>query len=253
MGFINYTNYSKEEDLKRLRFVVEAANLFPHAPANVIEIGCGNGNMSYQLARSGHRVIGIDVSEESVRTAREQFQCENLEFRCMAAEEITPDRKFDVILCSEVLEHLYEPLPVLKTISGMMHAGSILILTVPNGKGPRERLITKPVQRMRSNNNLAWKFTSKIKSALGYQGTTVQSSNHSLDHIQFFTLSQLHHMAGECNLTITGLRAANFMESTFPVSLLTRFIHPLQKFDCFIADYLPVTWSSGFYMTLKKV
>ena len=134
----------------------------------------------------------------------------------------------------------------------MMHKDSILILTVPNGKGPRETLVTRPIQKMQKKNSLTWKLVSKFKSSLGYKGITIQSSNHSLEHVQFFSLKQIRSMADECGLEVTKIRAANFVESVFPFSLITRIFRPMQKFDCFVADLLPVTWSSGFYLNLKK-
>lgn len=72
---------------------------------------CGLGGMSLQLAQAGAFVHGIDISDESVKTARELLAHEGLgrrsAFQVMDAEKLTfPDRMFDVIVCSGVLHHL---------------------------------------------------------------------------------------------------------------------------------------------------
>ncbi len=253
MPFVNYTKYRQAEDIKRLKFVQNAVEGTHAVKAEILEVGCGNGNMSYQLASLGHSVLAIDVDASSILAAKKDFTAENLEYRLSSAEELSAEKRFHVVLCSEVLEHLYNPLPVLNTMAGMLRPDSILILTVPNGKGPRERLITKPIQRMRRENNFLWKIISRMKGIFGYTGKTIQSSNHSLEHIQFFTLSQLRQMTKASGLEIVTLKPANFIEKVFPFSLITRFIKPLQQFDCWLADYLPVTWSSGFYMVLRRI
>ena len=63
----------------------------------------------------------------------------------------------------------------------------VLIVTVPNGKGPREVFVTKPTQNLRRKNNWMWRLIKSIKRIFGYGGTTVQSSADDLTHIQFFT------------------------------------------------------------------
>lgn len=72
---------------------------------------CGLGGMSLQIARSGAFVHGIDISEESVRTAGELMARNGLASRAhmqvMDAECLSfPARTFDVIVCSGVLHHL---------------------------------------------------------------------------------------------------------------------------------------------------
>jgi 2-polyprenyl-3-methyl-5-hydroxy-6-metoxy-1,4-benzoquinol methylase len=253
MKFVNYTQYKQAEDIKRLKFVQNAVTDIQSDKADILEVGCGNGNMSYQLARLGHQVLAIDADISSILYARKNFSAPGLEYAVSTAEELESERQFRIVLCSEVLEHLYEPVPVLKTMVRMLRPDSILILTVPNGKGPRERLITKPILRMRRQNNLTWKIISLLKRVFGYTGKTIQSSSHSLDHVQFFSLNQINEMTKACGLEIITLKPANFIEKVFPFSLVTRFIFPLQQFDCWLADYLPVTWSSGFYMVLRRI
>jgi 2-polyprenyl-3-methyl-5-hydroxy-6-metoxy-1,4-benzoquinol methylase len=243
--------YSKCEDLKRLKFIQDRIQKLGKA-LDILEIGCGNGNICFQVAHLGHQVLGIDLSEESIHYANEHFRWPNLTYKTIAAEDISGQSLYDVIICSEVLEHLYEPDKVLSQISRMLKPNGITIVTVPNGKGPRERLITRPIQKLRKNGGILWKLTSSLKAMLGYKGTTIQSNASSLEHIQFFSLTSLRNLAQNAGFQLIEIRPANFIEAIFPLSLITKVIKPLQKLDCRFADVLPVTWSSGFYTVMAK-
>ncbi|HAW57842.1 MAG TPA: hypothetical protein DCX03_02305 [Bacteroidales bacterium] len=252
MTFINYTHYTMAEDLKRLKYILDKVSSLNSKPLRILEVGCGSGNICYQLAREGHYALGIDVDEGSIQQAKKDFQWKGLEYQQVAAEEIEPNRIFDVIICSEVLEHLYQPLPVMKTIGRMLANEGLFIVTVPNGRGPCELFVTRPVQWIKRNTKILWKILSFFKKSLGYKSFTVQSNNFSLEHVQFYTIRQLTQMAQKSELKIIDIHPACFLEKVFPFSLLTRHSSTLQKLDCHLADLLPLNFSSGFFITLVK-
>lgn len=251
MEFVNFTKYTKCEDLKRLKFIQNQVEKIK-PPLQILEVGCGNGNICYQIAHLGHQVVGIDLSKESIDYANEHFAMPNLSYKTLPAESIDGHSLYDVIICSEVLEHLVEPSKVLTQIFRMLKPNGIAIITVPNGKGPRERLITRPIQNLRKSDGLLWKITTRFKTLLGYKGTTIQSNAVSLEHIQFFSLTSLHELAKNAGFQIIEIQAANFIEAVFPISLLTKPFKLLQQLDCYIADKLPIAWSSGFYTVMAK-
>ncbi|QWV91952.1 class I SAM-dependent methyltransferase [Geomonas oryzisoli] len=77
----------------------------------VLDYCCGLGAMSLQMAQKGGIVYGIDISDESVKTAEAEAKkagvADRTNFSVMDAEELQfPDNTFDVILCSGVLHHL---------------------------------------------------------------------------------------------------------------------------------------------------
>lgn len=78
-----------------------------HKDDCVIDIGCGNGAVAYDVANTcGAQVVGIDFNENSIKTASEQYQHPRLEFHVGDALEALPDGKFSVVILSNVLEHL---------------------------------------------------------------------------------------------------------------------------------------------------
>ncbi len=250
--FNNVTEYRQAEDLKRLGYILEKIETIQRKPLNILEVGCGNGNICYQLAYEGHKVKGIDLDEASIAYGNSHFKHENLHFEVKAAEDLINGHTYDVIICSEVLEHLYQPLNVLKTITRLLSDNGTLIVTTPNGIGPRELLVTRPFQWVKHHSRLLFKLITFIKKMMGYKGTTIQSSSYSLEHVQFLHLKDLKKIAQECGLKITCISPACFIEKVFPFSLITKLSVRLQWMDCKIADLLPITMSSGFLITLEK-
>jgi 2-polyprenyl-3-methyl-5-hydroxy-6-metoxy-1,4-benzoquinol methylase len=160
--------------------------------------------------------------------------------------------QYDAVICSEVLEHLHDPSTLLHTIYMTLKEEGILIVTVPNGRGPRELFVTRPTLKARESAGL-WKVITKIKKILGFSGTTIQSHADNLDHVQFFTLKALYKLAARNHFTITCIAKTNFVEDVFPFSLFTKRSKALQKFDCMVAEWLPPGFTGGFNTIWKKV
>lgn len=72
----------------------------------VLDIGCGNGALSYDIAKKAKKVIGIDLNEKNISFAKERYSGENIEYICGNALSDLPDETFDVVVLSNVLEHI---------------------------------------------------------------------------------------------------------------------------------------------------
>jgi len=94
----------------RIDFIME--NLTPHNP-KILDVGCGGGILSEALAKTGAQVTGIDLSQASIKTARQHAQTQGLqiEYRYENVEEFTQKHagNFDAVTCMEMLEHVPEP------------------------------------------------------------------------------------------------------------------------------------------------
>lgn len=245
--------YNRIADRKRLDFI--SASLEGKIPPDgvVLDVGCGNGVISRHLGRQGYNVLGIDVSEKTIQTARSLNDLPNVKFEVISAENLVAQGNlYDAVICSEVLEHLDNPSALLKTLYQTLKADGQLIVTVPNGQGPREMFVTRPVLKIRSRNNWMWKALVRAKKLLGYSGTTVQSAADNLDHVQFFSKSDLERLSAENHFRIVRFGKANFVEDVFPFSILAKRISFLQKLDCKLADVLPDRFTGGFFTAWKK-
>ncbi len=245
-----YTTYKDAEDLKRLDFIAYSIKNLGIPNAKVLDIGCGNGNISMALGSLGFNVTGVDIDEASINTANEKNTFKNITFKIIDANSFSINDEFDAIVCSEVLEHLDTPSELVESIYRILKPGGVLVATVPNGYGPREVIITKPMQWLHKN-----KFDGPIlfiKKLMGYSNTTRQSSNPDLTHTQFFSVSAIQNLMKTKGFVLKNFNNADFVERIFPYSFLTRRIHFLQQLDCFIANYIPKYFTSGFYTSWVK-
>jgi len=245
--------FERIADIKRLNFIIEILEKRLPTGAEVLDVGCGNGVISRSLGERGFTVKGIDVSEKAIARARELNKFPNVRFEVVSAEELVADgHHFHAVICSEVLEHLNDPGKLLNVLHQLLDVDGALIVTVPNGKGPREMLVTRPVIAMQKKNNWMWKGVQKMKTAFGYRGTTVQSSADDLTHIQFFTKSSLQQLANSTRFSIIRFGKTNFIEDVFPFSFFAKKIKALQKFDCAVAELLPYNMTGGFMTVWEK-
>lgn len=245
--------YNRIADQKRVDFIESVIKKSVGSSGRILDVGCGNGVISRHLGRAGFNVLGIDVSDKTIETAKSLTNLPNVQFMKMSAEALVASgEKYDAVICSEVLEHLHQPGSLLQVLYQSLTENGKLIVTVPNGNGPRELFVTKPILNLRKKNNWMWRFVLKLKSNMGYSGTTVQSAADNLDHIQFFTRKELDKLSHKHGFKITGFGKANFIEDVFPFSIFTKRIPALQKLDCKIADMLPDNFTGGFFMVWEK-
>lgn len=245
--------YDRIADRKRVDFIADVLKRSLSPDARVLDVGCGNGVISRHLGRMGFNVLGIDVSDKTIEKARSINPMPNVQFMRKSAEELVASgEKYEAIICSEVLEHLDNPGALLRVLYQSLADNGKLIVTVPNGNGPRELLVTRPVLHLRSRNNWLWRAIVKVKRTLGYQGTTVQSAADNLDHVQFFSRKDLKQLSNENGFHITRYGKANFVEDVFPFSFFARRMVFLQKIDCKVADMLPYGCTGGFFTVWEK-
>lgn len=106
-------------------------------PGRALDIGCSAGVFSGILAAEvADRVLGIDVSADSILRARSRFASEGdgpLEFRVQQAEDLVGSGMFDFILCTEVIEHAEDPRRLVDAIRRLLASGGIAVVSLPNG------------------------------------------------------------------------------------------------------------------------
>lgn len=97
----------------------------------ILDAGCGNGFIAGKLASIGHRVTGIDLSEDGINLARKTYP--NVCFEtCSVYDDLhSIVENVDVVVSSEVIEHLYYPKQFLKNMYSIIRPGGYIILTTP--------------------------------------------------------------------------------------------------------------------------
>ncbi len=86
---------------------------------SVLDIGCGNGALSYDIAGKANSVVGIDIEEKNINEAIKRHSRPNLKYVMGDATKDLSGEKFDVITLSNVLEHIEYRVVFLKDINGL--------------------------------------------------------------------------------------------------------------------------------------
>jgi SAM-dependent methyltransferase len=103
----------------------------------VLELGCGTGTFTRELARSGADVIAIDVSPELLKIARADNSAPNVHYQTENAYALSyPDATFDSVVGSSVLHHL-EVEEALRNIYRVLKPGGTIFFTEPNMLNPQ--------------------------------------------------------------------------------------------------------------------
>jgi 2-polyprenyl-3-methyl-5-hydroxy-6-metoxy-1,4-benzoquinol methylase len=99
-----------------------------HPGESVLDVGCGKGELAYDLAeRGGARVTGIDTSPDALEFARSRFASERLELLQADALTWTPPHPFDVVVLSNVLEHIADRVLLLERLVALARPSRMLI------------------------------------------------------------------------------------------------------------------------------
>jgi len=103
----------------------------------ILDIGCGNGGFSINLSLLGYKVVGISNQEENVNNAIEiakYFDVKNVSFISADVFKIAEmfSDQFDIIVCTEVVEHILDDNKLFQVIFNLLKPGGQLYLTTPN-------------------------------------------------------------------------------------------------------------------------
>ncbi len=97
----------------------------------VLDLGCGTGYGAFAMAEVAMSVVGVDVSQEAIDHAREQYPLANLSFEQGDVTERCEGR-FDLITAFEVIEHLENWRSLLRSAREQLSDGGMLIVSTPN-------------------------------------------------------------------------------------------------------------------------
>jgi 2-polyprenyl-3-methyl-5-hydroxy-6-metoxy-1,4-benzoquinol methylase len=149
---------------------------------NILDVGCGYGLLSKQLKRSYPKLnfYGIECAKEASQSSRKILKLlrSNIEDIKVIKRKLKT-QKFDVIIFSDVLEHLYDPVGIVKSYQSFLKQNGTIVVTVPNIANIFSRI-------------------SLLFGYFNYSETGVMDKT----HIRFFNKQNLKLLAKESNLRI---------------------------------------------------
>lgn len=127
----SYANHQLKADsmrIDRLRFAFEDTP----REAKILNVGCGPGADIDFLLKAGNEVHGVDISDAALSLAEKRGIIPHKLDLTLLEELPLNDISFDVIIASDIFEHLFDPLHLLKECHRLLKPQGILLASVPN-------------------------------------------------------------------------------------------------------------------------
>lgn len=117
--------------IERRRLAIIREMIADHAGLELCEVGSGGGHVLRMFPRA--RLTAIDVSDVFLDTARCNLAGYDVRFVKGEVDKLDlPAESFDRIICTEVLEHTFDPDAVLAAMARMLRPTGVAVITVPN-------------------------------------------------------------------------------------------------------------------------
>jgi 2-polyprenyl-6-hydroxyphenyl methylase/3-demethylubiquinone-9 3-methyltransferase len=134
-GYKDYGWKSSAASHMHARFmphVMEFAGALPPS-SRILDVGCGNGFTCGEFLKLGHKVVGLDLSEQGIAVARRTYPAGRFELLAADADVLRNlnEPPFDLVVSTEVVEHLYDPRSYARGCFAALKPGGRFICTTP--------------------------------------------------------------------------------------------------------------------------
>jgi len=104
-------------------------SFLPKPEGQILDIGCGVGNITKKIQSLGFSVNGVDFSEEAIKKAMTRIPA-----KCWDLDKGIPfnNNSFDIVWAGDVIEHVFDPIGLLEEINRVLKKDGHLFLSVPN-------------------------------------------------------------------------------------------------------------------------
>jgi len=170
----------------------EMLEFIPTKSTKLLDVGCGTGAFlnAYKKINPVSEVWGIEISPEASSIAKNNLDV----VLCGDVNDMfdkLPDKKFDVIIFNDILEHLYDPFQLLKEVQRKLSTRGVVISSIPNFRfilNLKEIIIAKD-----------WKYT--------------KAGILDFTHIRFFTTKSIIRLFEDAGYSIARIQGINPIKS----------------------------------------
>lgn len=111
----------------------------------ILDYGCGVGTVAIHLASKGNYITGVDISKKAINSANESATFLGLQklakfYTLPLGIKKIAKKKFDLIICIEVIEHIKEDKKLIKLLSGHLKRTGVLVVSTPSDRAPLHKL-----------------------------------------------------------------------------------------------------------------
>ena len=123
--------YIKDNTIKHFKLTNKDK---PFKNLNILDIGCGGGLLSEPMSRLGGNVTGIDASEKNIISAKIHAKQNNLNisYFCNSPENFKSNKKFDLVLNMEIVEHVEDVNFFIKKSSELLKKNGLMFVATLN-------------------------------------------------------------------------------------------------------------------------
>ncbi|HLB12293.1 MAG TPA: class I SAM-dependent methyltransferase [Dehalococcoidia bacterium] len=234
---------------KRSAFILEQVSLYARRKQadqlRVLDLGCGIGGMALALGAQGYRVVGVDVDPETISFCNGRSTSPNVTFLVGDGEDLALGEEFDVVIASEVLEHIQHPDRLIGTMDRHLARGGIGILSVPNGYCLWELVVSRHLHRSRLVASLY--RSRRAHKLLTGSDTPFYSMNAFCFHSHFFSFGGLRTL-----LARGAFQVALARHSDLGVMPEWSWLRILKRIECGLADFVPHALAGGWLLVVGR-
>tara|TARA_R110002110_G_scaffold415765_2_gene655174 strand:- start:21585 stop:22367 length:783 start_codon:yes stop_codon:yes gene_type:complete len=156
-----------------------APGVFIRASDTVIDVGCGDGGFIGFCARQGAEVIFVDRDAEKVAATEARVKPSGAHAYRAIVSDCDPipleDGTGDLVICTEVLEHVADPAQFLAELVRITKPGSRLLITVPDDRSERLVASTAPKMYFEEPNHIRIFSTEEFMALIESAGLEIES------------------------------------------------------------------------------
>lgn len=184
----------------------------------VLDVGCGVAPISLYLANQQAKVTAIDISTRAIKLAQQAAKDLGLKLTLKAEQLHTGQQQNDLVICSEVLEHIAHESNFLKKLNSQLKKTGLLYLSVPSDQNCLFKLglLNKFDQQVGHLRRYNTENIQKLLTKHGFRILTLKKAESPLRNLLFISplgflikfirgpLIKIFHWLDECLIPLLG-------------------------------------------------
>lgn len=196
-------------------------------PVDVLEVGTATGYLSFEMAKRGCTVTGIEKDPEMAKAAR--GFCSKMLVGDIESINLEELGRYDAIICADVLEHLREPRKILQQLHSLLKPDGKILISLPN------------VAHI-------WVRTNLLLGRFDYGKAGILDET----HLHFYTLKSAKNLVASCEMEIIDVATTPApLPLIFPATGEGRLLHLFHIFNWGLARFAKTLFGYQFIFTCR--